>query len=68
MKDWFEWARKQRIVIAMSGGVVYTVEGGSNAIALFDEAVNGAGVRVIALNYWHISVLAPTKSAMLSLQ
>jgi hypothetical protein len=21
---WFEWARKQRIVLAMSGGVVYT--------------------------------------------
>ncbi|MBE9008343.1 hypothetical protein IQ259_25630 [Fortiea sp. LEGE XX443] len=24
---WFEWARKQRIVLAMSGGVVYTPEG-----------------------------------------
>ena len=25
--DWFEWARKKRIVIAMSEGVVYTPEG-----------------------------------------
>ena len=24
---WFEWARKERIVIAMSEGVVYTPEG-----------------------------------------
>ncbi|MBD2492180.1 HTH domain-containing protein [Aulosira sp. FACHB-615] len=24
---WFEWARRQRIVLAMSGGVVYTVDG-----------------------------------------
>ncbi|MFN6565797.1 hypothetical protein [Dendronalium sp. ChiSLP03b] len=24
VKDWFEWARRQRIVIAMSGEVVYT--------------------------------------------
>jgi len=24
---WFDWARKQRIVLAMSGGVVYTVDG-----------------------------------------
>ena len=24
---WFEWARKERIVIAMSSGVVYTPEG-----------------------------------------
>jgi hypothetical protein len=24
---WFEWARKQRIVLAMSGGVVYTPSG-----------------------------------------
>ncbi|MBD2357277.1 ArsR family transcriptional regulator [Tolypothrix sp. FACHB-123] len=24
---WFEWARKQRIVLAMSGGVVYTSDG-----------------------------------------
>ncbi|MBD2255697.1 hypothetical protein [Nostoc parmelioides] len=27
VKDWFEWARKQRIVIAMSGEVVYTPDG-----------------------------------------
>ncbi|MBD2459300.1 hypothetical protein H6G80_35385 [Nostoc sp. FACHB-87] len=31
---WFEWARKQRIVIAMSGEVVYTPEG--EAVALAD--------------------------------
>ncbi|MFN6564220.1 MAG: hypothetical protein RMY28_031125 [Nostoc sp. ChiSLP01] len=24
---WFEWARRQRIVLAMSGGVVYTPDG-----------------------------------------
>ncbi|MBD2211392.1 hypothetical protein H6G27_16185 [Nostoc linckia FACHB-104] len=24
---WFEWARKQRIILAMSGGVVYTSDG-----------------------------------------
>ncbi|MBW4617171.1 MAG: hypothetical protein KME21_28830 [Desmonostoc vinosum HA7617-LM4] len=24
---WFEWARKERIVLAMSGRVVYTPEG-----------------------------------------
>ncbi|MBD2683569.1 hypothetical protein H6H03_39705 [Nostoc paludosum FACHB-159] len=24
---WFEWARKQRIVLGMSGGVVYTPDG-----------------------------------------
>ncbi|MBE9087270.1 hypothetical protein IQ278_35150 [Tolypothrix sp. LEGE 11397] len=24
---WFEWARKQRIAIAMSAGVVYTPDG-----------------------------------------
>ncbi|WP_414755843.1 hypothetical protein [Anabaena sp. CCY 9910] len=29
---WFEWARKERIVIAMSGEVVYTPEG--DAVAL----------------------------------
>ena len=27
VSDWFEWARKERIVIAMSGGVVYTPDG-----------------------------------------
>ena len=27
VSDWFEWARKERIVIAMSGGMVYTPEG-----------------------------------------
>ena len=31
---WFEWARKQRIVIAMSGEVVYTPDG--EAVALAD--------------------------------
>ncbi|NJO60352.1 MAG: hypothetical protein HC836_19395 [Richelia sp. RM2_1_2] len=24
---WFEWARKERIVLAMSGGVAYTPDG-----------------------------------------
>jgi hypothetical protein len=24
---WFEWARRERIVLAMSGGVVYKVDG-----------------------------------------
>ncbi|MBD2440582.1 hypothetical protein H6G69_27975 [Nostoc sp. FACHB-110] len=32
-KDWFEWARKNRIVIAMSGEVVYTQEGQAVAVA-----------------------------------
>ncbi|WP_414543898.1 hypothetical protein [Nostoc sp. CCY0012] len=32
MKDWFEWARQKRIVIAMSGEVVYTPDG--EAVAL----------------------------------
>ncbi len=27
VSDWFEWARKERIVIAMSGGMVYTPDG-----------------------------------------
>ncbi|MFN6565793.1 hypothetical protein [Dendronalium sp. ChiSLP03b] len=27
VKDWFEWTRKNRIVIAMSGEVVYTPDG-----------------------------------------
>ncbi|BAZ02915.1 hypothetical protein NIES37_69280 (plasmid) [Tolypothrix tenuis PCC 7101] len=27
VSDWFEWARKQRIALAMSGGVVYTPSG-----------------------------------------
>ncbi|WP_199334115.1 hypothetical protein [Anabaena sp. FACHB-83] len=27
VKEWFEWARQQRIVIAMSGEVVYTADG-----------------------------------------
>jgi hypothetical protein len=26
---WFEWARRERIVLAMSGGVVYTPDGGA---------------------------------------
>ncbi|WP_242072239.1 ArsR family transcriptional regulator [Nostoc sp. FACHB-110] len=30
---WFEWARRQRIVLAMSGGVVYTVDGEAVALA-----------------------------------
>jgi hypothetical protein len=29
---WFEWARRQRIVLAMSGGVVYTVDGEAVAV------------------------------------
>ncbi|MBW4564616.1 MAG: hypothetical protein KME32_26515 [Mojavia pulchra JT2-VF2] len=33
VKDWFEWARKQRIVIAMSGEVVYTRRGKAVAVA-----------------------------------
>ncbi|WP_414755238.1 hypothetical protein [Anabaena sp. CCY 9910] len=32
VKDWFEWARKQRIVIAMSGEVVYTADGEAMAL------------------------------------
>ncbi|MBW4617176.1 MAG: hypothetical protein KME21_28860 [Desmonostoc vinosum HA7617-LM4] len=27
VKDWFEWARRERIVLAMSGSDVYTPEG-----------------------------------------
>ncbi|MEB3219831.1 MAG: hypothetical protein VKN72_26830 [Nostocales cyanobacterium 94392] len=27
VKTWFEWARKERLVLAMSGGVVYTPDG-----------------------------------------
>ncbi|MBE9054368.1 hypothetical protein IQ243_29060 [Nostocales cyanobacterium LEGE 11386] len=27
VKDWFDWARQKRIVIAMSGETVYTPEG-----------------------------------------
>ncbi len=27
MNEWFTWARKQRIVIAMTDGFVYTPEG-----------------------------------------
>jgi len=30
---WFEWARRQRIVIAMSGDVVYTPDGEAVAVA-----------------------------------
>lgn len=30
---WFEWARRQRIVIAMSGETVYTADGEAVAIA-----------------------------------
>ncbi|WP_414565747.1 MULTISPECIES: hypothetical protein [unclassified Anabaena] len=32
VKEWFEWARQKRIVIAMSGEVVYTPDG--EAVAL----------------------------------
>ncbi|MBD2253823.1 hypothetical protein [Nostoc parmelioides] len=32
VKEWFEWARQKRIVIAMSGKVVYTADG--EAVAL----------------------------------
>ncbi|NJM23273.1 MAG: hypothetical protein HC836_12045 [Richelia sp. RM2_1_2] len=27
VKTWFEWARKERLVLAMSSGFVYTVDG-----------------------------------------
>ncbi|MFH7029471.1 MAG: hypothetical protein ACHBN1_29815 [Heteroscytonema crispum UTEX LB 1556] len=40
----FEWARKQRIVLAMSGGVVYTRLGGGCGVALDDAAVCGCGI------------------------
>ncbi|UKP00980.1 hypothetical protein [Nostoc sp. UHCC 0870] len=33
VKDWFEWARKNRIVIAMSGEVVYTADGAAVELA-----------------------------------
>ncbi|BCL39989.1 hypothetical protein [Nostoc sp. MS1] len=33
VKEWFEWARKNRIVIAMSGEVVYTPDGEAVALA-----------------------------------
>ncbi|WP_339381759.1 hypothetical protein [Dendronalium phyllosphericum] len=33
VKDWFEWARRQRIVIAMSGNTVYMPDGEAVAIA-----------------------------------
>ncbi|MBD2302886.1 hypothetical protein [Nostoc sp. FACHB-190] len=33
VKEWFEWARKKRIVIAMSGEAVYTPEGEAVALA-----------------------------------
>ncbi|QLE59674.1 hypothetical protein FD725_29960 (plasmid) [Nostoc sp. TCL26-01] len=33
VKDWFEWARQQRIVIAMSGDTVYTPDGEAVALA-----------------------------------
>ncbi|WGV29185.1 hypothetical protein [Halotia branconii] len=33
VKDWFEWARQKRIVIAMSGEVVYTPDGEAAALA-----------------------------------
>ncbi|MBD2616209.1 hypothetical protein H6G94_34040 [Nostoc punctiforme FACHB-252] len=33
VKEWFEWARRQRIVIAMSGEVVYTADGEAVALA-----------------------------------
>ncbi len=34
VKSWFEWARGQRIVLAMSGEVVYTTDG--EAVALVE--------------------------------
>ncbi|MBE9209454.1 hypothetical protein IQ244_23740 [Nostoc sp. LEGE 06077] len=33
VKDWFEWARRQRIVIAMSGETVFTPDGEAVAVA-----------------------------------
>ena len=33
VKDWFDWARKQRIVIGMSGDTVYTPDGEAVAVA-----------------------------------
>jgi len=33
VKEWFEWARRERIVIAMSGEVVYTPDGEAVALA-----------------------------------
>ncbi len=33
VKNWFDWARKNRIVIAMSGGTVYTPDGEAVAVA-----------------------------------
>lgn len=33
VKDWFEWARKNRIAIAMSGDTVYTADGEAVAVA-----------------------------------
>ncbi|QLE53844.1 hypothetical protein FD724_39095 (plasmid) [Nostoc sp. C057] len=33
VEDWFKWARRQRVVIAMSGEVVYTPEGKAVAVA-----------------------------------
>jgi hypothetical protein len=33
VKDWFEWARRQRIVIAMSGETVYTSDGEAVVLA-----------------------------------
>ncbi|MBD2491360.1 hypothetical protein [Aulosira sp. FACHB-615] len=33
VKVWFEWARRQRIVIAMSGEIVYTPDGEAVAVA-----------------------------------
>ncbi|QLE53495.1 hypothetical protein FD724_36960 (plasmid) [Nostoc sp. C057] len=33
VKDWFEWARQKRIVIAMLGEAVYTPDGEAVALA-----------------------------------
>ncbi|BAY72693.1 hypothetical protein ACN23B_27560 (plasmid) [Anabaena sp. FACHB-709] len=41
---WFEWARQKRIVIAMSGEVVYTLLGGGCGIGSDDAAVSDGGV------------------------
>ncbi|MBN3908325.1 MAG: hypothetical protein HWQ35_17820 [Nostoc sp. NMS1] len=47
MEDWFKWARRQRVVIAMSGEVVYTPEGKAVALAemmrRFPVEISGSG-------------------------
>ncbi|BAY20225.1 hypothetical protein NIES21_60950 (plasmid) [Anabaenopsis circularis NIES-21] len=41
---WFEWARRQRIVLAMSGGVVYTVDGEAVELREMMRRFPGGGV------------------------